>query len=37
MKLSRWVGLLISLMLDLLPGVTPAATACEFTQGQAVV
>jgi abhydrolase domain-containing protein 6 len=37
MKLSRCVCLLISLMLDLLPGVTPAATTCEFTQGQTPV
>ena len=37
MKLSRWVCLLISLMLALSPGVTPAATVCEFTQGQAAV
>lgn len=37
MKLSRWACLLISLMLALSPGVTPAATVCEFTQGQAAV
>lgn len=37
MKSFCWVGLLISLTLGLLPGVTPAATTCEFTQGQTPV
>lgn len=39
MKSSRWVWLLISLLLTLglLPGITSAATPCEFTQGQTPV